>query len=70
MRASPPSSLKHTAMKKKIASIYKSTNKPEWTCLNFEAYRNEANELVFPEPKWLETSVVEALSIEVGDVVA
>lgn len=57
-------------MKKKIASIYKSTNKPEWTCLNFEAYRNEANELVFPEPKWLETSVVEALSIEVGDVVA
>lgn len=57
-------------MKKKIQSIYKSTNNPDWSCLNFEAYRNENNELVFPEPKWIETSVVEALQIQVGDVVA
>ena len=57
-------------MKRKILSIYQSTNNPDWSCLNFEAYRNEANELVFPEPKWVETSVVESLSIKVGDVVA
>jgi hypothetical protein len=54
---------------KVIASIYTSTNNPDWSALNFKPYRNEDKVLVFPESRWIETALIAELDIKVGDSV-
>ena len=54
---------------KTIASIFTSTNNPDWSALNFKAFRNKEGVLVFPEARWIETSLIAELDIKVGDAV-
>lgn len=54
---------------KEITSVFQSDKHPEWTCLNFKAYRTKENVLVFPKERWVDTSIIEELGIKVGDMV-